>query len=222
MEAYGARYESVFVLLHPFVSVPEQLAWTATKQYPGDEQIASLGSKIHWGFVAAQTGLDTFSRLNHALLTSIRSLKDEFCDFGGARALNAFLESQPVWMPGEGAFEPLLQMDLLAAFEAAGHRELIFVPEFPLVDPVQTLDVAQLRSGATPFPHRGSLLAPDASFLFTVDWDSFFTLFYGRGELVSEVVRQRELEGFLANPRTEHAWYNYALGCSVVTVSPEG
>jgi hypothetical protein len=30
MEAYGSRYESLYVILHPFVGVPGELAWKAT------------------------------------------------------------------------------------------------------------------------------------------------------------------------------------------------
>jgi len=52
-EAYGGCFESVFVVLHPFVSVPEQLAWRATKQYPrkrwalGREQAAAAAEETN-------------------------------------------------------------------------------------------------------------------------------------------------------------------------------
>jgi hypothetical protein len=29
------------------------------------------------------------------------------------------------------------------------------------------------------------------------------------------------LEGFFATPNTEHAWFNYSMGCATVTLSPE-
>ena len=207
VEAYGGRFETACVLLHPFVNVPGHLAWKATKQYPSDEQILSHGAKCTWAHVAAQTGLSTLAKLNQALLTSIRSLKDEFCDFRAADALNGFLESTSIWMPGEGRFEPLLQDDFLAAFETAGHEELIFVPEFPVIDPVQPMNIRRLANRELSFPSRGSLVAPDASFLLTVDWDSFFTLLYGPFAFVSDVVKQRQLEGFFLGESTRHAWW---------------
>jgi hypothetical protein len=222
LDAYGGRYESAFVLLHPFIEVPEALAWKATRQYPSDEQILNHGQKCSWVWVAAQTGLGTCAKVNQALLTSIRSIDDELCDFEAARALASFLQAGSTWMPGEGRFEPLLQMDLLDAFTAAGQEKLVFVPEFPHVDPVQELETARLRSREEPFPSRGSLVAADASFLLTVDWDSFFTLFYGPRDMVTEVVRRRNLEGFFATRTTDHFWFNYSLGCCVVTLSPDG
>ena len=221
-EAYGGLFESVYVILHPFVSVPDNLAWKATKQYPTDEQILSHGAKCPWARVAAQTGLTTCAKLNQALLTSIRSIADELCDFPASDTLQRFLQSESVWMPGTGGFEPLLQMDYLAAFQAADLEELIFVPEFPSVDPIQRLNLSSLRSRELSFPSRGTLAAPDASFLLTVDWDSFFTLFYGPSVFVAEVVRRHDLEGFFATPTTEHFWFNYSLGCCVVTLAPEG
>jgi hypothetical protein len=221
MDAYGGIFESVFVILHPFVGVPEDLAWKATKNYPSDEAITNRGTKCTWAGVAAQTGLSTCSKLNQALLTSIESIGEELCDYSASSALESFLESESTWMPSEGRFEPLLHADFLDLFAAKGHRELIFVPEFPNTDLIQPLDIESLRIREIPFPHHGTLVAPDASFLLTVDWDSFFTLAYGPRAFLDEMARQHNLEGFFATPTTEHFWFNYSLGCSIVTIAPE-
>jgi hypothetical protein len=220
-EAYGGRFESVYVILHPFVGVPERLAWQAAKQYPDDEEILSHGTKCSWAQVAAQAGLRTCAKVSQALLTSIGSIGAELCDYPASDALKSYLESGAIWMPAEGRFEPLLRMDFLHAFEAAGQEELIFVPEFPHADPLQRLNVSRLRKGEDAFPERGTLAAADGSFLLTVDWDSFFTLFYGPRAFVTEVARRRNLEGFFATPTSEHQWFNYSLGCCVVTLAPE-
>lgn len=222
MDAYGHRFESVYAILHPFVAVPESLAWKTARQYPSDEQILSLGAKCSWASVAAQTGIRTCDKMNQALLTSIGSIDEELRDYPARDTLQAFLESSSAWMPTEGRFEPLLQVDILDAFSAAAHDELIFVPEFPKADPIQRLNVQRLRNGEEPFPVRGTIAAVDGSFLLTVDWDSFFTLFYGPLDFVTEVVRRNNLEGFFATPTTEHSWYNYSLGCCVVTMAPDG
>lgn len=221
VEAYDGRFESVFILLHPFIEVPEHLAWSAIGRYPEDSQIATSGSKYPWTKVNEKIGLSSCARLNQALLTSIGSVTDHLADGSARDALQRFLEKEPVWMPTEGRFEPLLQPDLLRTFEMAGARELIFVPEFPEAEPAVHLSIEELRNAADIFPSRGSLLAPDGSFLFTVDWDSFFTLFYGSGAFIRDVGNALNLEGFFATPNTEHAWFNYSFGCATVTLSPE-
>lgn len=221
VEAYGGLFEAVLIVPHPFVRVPDSLAWSATHQYPTDAEILAHGAKFPWAEIAARTNLSSCARINQALLTSIGSLEEHVADPAARDTLQSFLQSQPVWMPVEGRFEPLLRAGFLHAFAAAGADELLFVPEFPASDPVVRLPIADLRSGSVPFPTRGTLLAPDHSFLFTVDWDSFFTLFYGARAFITRVAAALNLEGFFATANTEHAWYNYTFGCATITLSPE-
>lgn len=221
VDAFGGRFEAAYIVLHPFVQVPETLAWSVAHEYPADAQISAVGCKIRWAEVAAHTGLTACAHINQALLTSIGSLTGDLSDSAGRAVLQHFLQSQPVWMPVEGRFEPLLQPDFLATFQAAGFEEFTFVPEFPSADPTVSLRLDELRNNADLFPTRGTLVAPDNSFLFTVDWDSFFTLFYGSRSFIRRIAQARNLEGFFASPNTDHAWFNYSFGCATVTVSPE-
>ena len=220
-EAYGGRFESAFVVLHPFIRMPEQMAWKITRQYPDDRQITAIGTRYRWADVGIETALSSCARINQALLTSTGALKGDMAYPYGSDVLRHYLESGAVWMPSEGRFEPLLQQDFVRVFEAAAMEELVFVPEFADAQPVVRLSIAELQDGSIPFPVCGTLLAPDASFLFTVDWDSFFTLFYGSRAFIEEVTRSLRVEGFFATGNTEHAWWNYSMGCATVTVSPE-
>jgi hypothetical protein len=221
VEAYDSRFEAVFVLLHPFIQMPERLSWTATHQYPTDADVLIHGSRYPWSEVCRETGLASCARISQALLTSTGSLRSDLADRLGCDALQSFLQSQPVCMPTEGRFEPILQRDFLRAFAAAGCKELLYVPEFPDSEPLLRLPVDGLRHACFPFPGCGTLPAPDASFLFTVDWDSFFTLFYGSKAFITQMATELDFEGFFATPNTDHAWFNYSLGCATVTLSPE-
>lgn len=221
LSAYGGRFESVFVVLHPFVRVPQRLAWSVTRQYPDDEEILASGQKASWMEVIGQTGLSNCASLNRALLSVIGALDSYLADPASQKILSSYLQGQPLWMPVEGRFEPLLKADFLDVFSAAKAEEMIFVPEFPATAPPVSLSIESLRSGETPFPSRGTLLASDQSFLFTVDWDSFFTLFYGERKWITQIAAELELEGFFAALTTEHNWYNYSMGCATVTLSPE-
>ncbi len=221
LEAYGGRFESALIVLHPFVRVPYSLAWNAVRRYPSDAEILAEATKYTWSQVALHTGLGSCARVGQALLTSIGSLPDHLADPSASGILQSFLQFQPIWMPTEGRFEPLLRADILRGFALARAPELIYVPEFPQSDPVVKLPISGLRNGSIPFPSRGTLLAPDQSFLLTVDWDSFFTLFYGPRSLITTICSSLNLEGFFATPTTEHAWFNYSMGCATVTLSPE-
>jgi hypothetical protein len=222
VEAYGMAFESVYIVLHPFLRVPAELSWSATRSYPADEQIFAHARKGRWAEAARGAGIRNCAALSQALLTAIGSIDECLRDPAAALALSRYLQSAPLWMPTEGRFEPLLQQDFLAAFAQAGCTSLLHVPEFPGEEPIRSLSLDALTSRAEKFPERGTLLAPDASFLFTVDWDSFFTLFYGPRALVEDLVRTRGLEGFFAEKETEHFWFNWKMGCATCTVSPEG
>ena len=222
LDAFGGRYEAAYIALHPFVSVPEWLGWAATGGYPDDAEILAHGARVPWAQVARSTGIPNGARMSQGLLTSIGALHEDFMDREAARLLTGFLRTNPVWMPVEGRFEPLLQASFLAIFQAAGRDRLIWVPEFPDMEPAVTLNLEQLRTGGVPFPTRGTLAAEDESFLLTVDWDSFFTLFYGPHEFVRQQTTALALEGFFAEAATEHQWFHYKMGCATVTVSPDG
>lgn len=221
LEAWDRRFECAFVVLHPFVRVPLEYAWNATHQYLNDDAIASVGTKCPWAEVSARTGLRSCASINLALLSTIGALDPTFADSEGRATLHGLVRTEPIWLPAEGRFEPLLYGDFLSVFEQAGDAELLHVTEFPQSDPVARLRVDALRSGATTFPSGGTLLAPDGSYLFTVEWDSFFTLFYGSRGFVDAAVRSLALEGFYATANTFHAWFNYSMGCATVTLSPE-
>lgn len=221
LQAYEGRFEAAFIVLHPFVQVPAELAWQVRPEYPSDAQILTHGSRYSWMDVGRHAGLSSCARINQALLTASGSLTGDLADVAGREALRTFLQHQPVWMPAQGRFQPLLQRDLLQFFSAAGFAELIFVPEFPDSIPVVRLEIAGLRDGSIPFPTCGTLLAPDDSFLITVDWDSFFTLIYGTRDFIRTLAAGLKLEGFFATPNTDHAWFNYSMGCATVTLSPE-
>jgi hypothetical protein len=222
LEAYGGSFESAYILLHPFVRVPQELSWSVTRQYPDNATIRARGSKCAWSEAARGAGIRNCAAMSQALLTSIGSIDEFLHDRDSASRLQRFLQQSPIWMPTEGRFEPLLQADLLATFRTAGHSELIHVPEFPDREPVESIPIDALLQNQEKIPERGTLLAPDASFLFTVDWDSFFTLFYGPREFIRQIARSRNLEGFFAEKETEHFWFNWKMGCATCTVSPEG
>ena len=219
LTAYSGQFECAFVILHPFVRLSGEVA-LPVERYPEEEQILVYGEKCSWAFVIEQTGLQTFAKLNQALLTSIGALRKEFQDQEGMERLQAFLKDQRIWMPGEGDFEPLVRQDFISLFAQAGFEELVFVPEFAESQPsaeklallsdmvkVERLRIDDLRNRETKFPYRGSLVTPDGSFLLTVDWDSFFTLLFGPRRYIEESVRRLALEGFFAHDSTRHSWW---------------
>jgi hypothetical protein len=80
VEAFEGRFEALFIVLHPFIGVPERLSWTETRQYPTDAEIVAQGSRYTWNEVCRETSLHSCARINQALLTATGSLSDELAD----------------------------------------------------------------------------------------------------------------------------------------------
>ena len=105
---YDAAFEAVYILLHPFVGIPDELA-PLIERYPDDEQIVTVGSKCSWAVIGERLGFSSYPKLNQALLTSNRAIVEELCDFEASASLTSFLEANPIWMPANGCFDPLLR-----------------------------------------------------------------------------------------------------------------
>jgi hypothetical protein len=209
--AYGGIFECAFVLLHPFTDVTEDDC-PPQGQHSNINPPMSSGVYQTWASVNTGIGFQDYAKLNQALLTLIRAIRAEFCDFAACEKLESFLKLNAIWEPRKGSFDFLVLRPLLSAFECEGIKELIYIPEIQDDNhPIQSLSIATLLQGEEPPFFTGSLVAPDASFLLAVDWDSFFTLFFGSQKFVTDLVTQRSLEGFLINPTTSHFWFHEAL-----------
>ena len=203
------------------------------RSWPGAQRISipatprspRTARRFAWTEVAARTSLKSCARINQALLTSIGSLADHVADPAGC-VTNCSVSSNP---SPSGCLSKAASSRFCSptCFTFSRRRERKSSSSFPNFRipipwcgcPSPACATGQTRFPA--FPARGTLLAPDHSFLFTVDWDSFFTLFYGSRSFVARVAAGLNLEGFFATPNTEHAWYNYSFGCATVTLSPE-
>ena len=204
LAAYGGQFECVYVLLHPFRAALEESADLEAVAH----KVNHSAAEQTWAFVTAHTHLKTYPRLNQALLTSIRALREEFCDFPASAELELFLKERALWEPTNGSFESAVINPLLSAFISEGMEELIFIPELADPESVERLSIGALLQGIQPLHFAGSLVAPDSSFLLTVDWDSYFTLFFGPRDQVSRLVEQNDLEGFFADASNHHHWFN--------------
>ena len=207
LDAYARRFESVFIILHPFIKLPTEMANNNDLPF---EQMVAHAQPCPWAYVAKETGLGSLAKVNHALLTLYGSLKEEFCDLSASETLESFLKRESFWEPRNGGFDALISSEFSEIFRSSGTDEVIYVPE---LDPAQRLKVSDLKHSIAPglVWFAGTLLHPGYELLFTVDWDSFFTLFYGSDVFLHEVVQKHSLEGFFVNPSHRHYWYRETI-----------
>lgn len=210
LSAYGGRFQATYVVLHPFLRERRQVGAPIATRAGLEAPLDCV--KHRWDVVATEANLLSYSEVNHGLLSVIHALKPEFRNEAAAAALQEFLErSDSIRMPTEGEFPEVLKADIIDTFRLVSQDRMVFVPEFPEMDPVQELELEDLSRSGRGFPYRGTLTDPDGTCLFTVDWDSFFTLLYGPRALVTRVVEDRVLEGFFVTDSTRHNWWQESI-----------
>jgi len=224
MDAYGRAFECVFVVLHPFMRVPAELAWSTTHRYPGDAEIAARGEKVPWTEVAARTSLKSCARINQALLTSIGSLDDHVADPAGAASCSVSSNPSPSGCPPKAA-SSRFSSPIFFTFCGGWSGRAPLRPRISNTDPVARLPLALFATKQISIPAARSRFAALSSRPTIPSSLRSIGTVSSRSSTAPRICRPRSrrinLEGFFATPNTEHAWYNYSFGCATVTLSPE-
>lgn len=156
---------------------------------------------VTWADIAREVGMTGPAKLNHALLTMVGALKQP--DQSARDALVSHARRQALFLPTEGAMQPLLLPALRRWFEGLGQNEVIVQPEFD-IDPNSVIPVEQIEGRSD----RVSLYDHGRTSLAVVDWDSFFTLIAGPRQALQDWVRTENLDGFFADKTTGHDWWH--------------
>jgi hypothetical protein len=191
LSAYDGRFEAAYVILHPF---QKETDLAARRPRTGGRTDLSGCEKYRWTQVAAETGLRNYSEIDHGLRSAYA--RKEFWNPTAAAALREFQDGPvgaAIWRPDEGEFPSLLENDFAFIFERGQSLSLwavphVLIPSMPAIGLPNEICSNDLHRV---FPRGGSLVAYDQSFLFTVDWDSAFTLFYGTKDFLIDVTRSR-------------------------------
>lgn len=244
LQTWNGVFEAVFVAFHPFARVKgrdpfvegrtvvpktgeplrsapmggavgevvREIEADATLLYAGSaltpEEVGDSANLeiLTWAKIAEQTRLQGGpAQLNHALLSLIGALKHP--DTAARDTLVALARREGLFLPSEGAMQPLLLPALRRWFEGLGHAEVVVQPEF---DDGRIVPVEKLEEWAD----RVSLYDPGKTVLVVVDWDSFFTLVAGPRRALEDWVRAENLDGFFADKKTGHDWWNPPIAAS--------
>lgn len=178
----------------------------------GGSLIASIGqpdgldwvddaTPLSWNSIAAEAGLGDSGRVGAALAALIGGLKKEYVVSSDVERLASYSETEAVFLPTEGSFQPMLLQPL--ADLLSDDPSIIYQAEFDS-DPVRVLSKADVVAGA---PWRGSLYNPTKTRLAVVDWDSHFMLAAGPRRDLERWSSEQSLDAFFADETTRHPWW---------------
>jgi hypothetical protein len=179
---HPAVFEAAFVALHPF--------------WRGDVAVS-------WAEVASLLGISV-GRLNRGLLTRDGALRVEYRDSDAAARVSRHCETSALEGPIDGCIPPEWTTIVVDFFRTAGADVLWVIDGFGQVLQPCSASTAELDLSLGSVHRRGAIFSSVPGVLVSVDWDSFFTLFFASNSLLAPL--PNVLEGFLSGIDTEHFW----------------
>jgi len=206
LEFYKGKYESVFIVLHPFFQVinPNKIDFEK-EEYPNKKQISKHCKKLTWEEVMKLSKIENIRKLDIALRNSIMGLKEVHKDDFSLNKMIETCDKNNIHQPNEGSFAELLIDPILTAILSLGHkwiyigdefgteRKLLFVED--VIDNTETIG-----------EWYKNIFTPKNEILLSVHWDSHFSLLCSKRNLIDEILKETELEGFHCDEKTEIYW----------------
>lgn len=232
----GARYEKIFVALHPFMQVPglklNRDGYLDLRHVPAthpahamsragqtgadgiasnhDSVVKKFGKARSWGWVVQAAGLGDISHLARAIDSVLNRSRDEFMDKQAAHKLAKLMKAHDLMLPTEDYLSPLIEPAVGRMYRALGAETLEIgnqMDDAAAHVAVDDLLNPDLALIEMDVPARAAYSHNDAMDMLTVsDWNAHYTLICLSAAAAAKVDPARELEGFWASPKTSVDW----------------
>ncbi len=204
---YQGVFESVYVLLHPFIRPIVKSAKDFRNDANPLDRAALCAScePVAWAEVQRLTEFSSPAEINVALRTQIGGLRKEFASQSLATRLRTSVEKSGIVEPSEGTFSDLSHDKILTFLQEQGYEWLWVGDEFCTERELHWLeDLKEPTSTAT--QGHCNVFTPDKQVLWTTHWDSHFSFFCGSKEMIARVANDARFEGFECDATTMVYW----------------
>ncbi len=205
MDYYKGYFESVYVLLHPFVkpiTKVDDIDWT------DKNSIIKSAEPISWAEVIEKTQFKTISEVDIGLRSYILGIKEEFCNKKFVSYINDLTEKAGIEPFSEGKLMPLLENKVLEAIKHLGHEwlwlgdELCSERKIHWIDDIIKEDI---------IPCHGCIFTNNNELLVTTHWDSHCSFLCGSKKDIDKILQFHKFEGFFCTNKTEVYWGLYEI-----------
>lgn len=203
---YEGVFESVYVLLHPFIR-PVAISKENFKPdtYPDTLTIAKGCEAVRWSEIMLLAALPSLAAVDIGLRTQIGGLKLTLANEEFANAIDALYDGSGIVPPDEGHFSDLLHNMVLQCFQSLGYQWAWVGNEFGTERKLYWIDDLKTKEVRATGGHC-NVFSPDKSFLWTTHWDSHFSFICGSREALEPLVQRMNFEGFFCDKDTEVYW----------------
>lgn len=206
LEFYKGHYESVYIVLHPFIQVinPAKLDFSEEK-YPSKKELSEHCEKITWDDFINLSKIESIQKLDIALRNSIKGLSGVHRDDISLNKMKVECDRQNIHPPNEGYFAELLIDPMLNAILSLGHKRIYISDEHKTERKLLLIEDVIANKEIIDGWWR-NIFTPKNEILCTVHWDSHFTLLCSKKKLIDQILKQADLEGFYCGDNTEIYW----------------
>ncbi len=193
LDFYKGYYDTVYIMLHPFYRKNEQ---------------GNITQLISWQEFISLAGFKDIDQLDIALRNSIGGLKKKWENKADVEQLNRITEQYDLYMPSEGFFQEVLKSQMLTSLRELGHDYLYIADEWGFerkVDYIPAMIAGEQEVKLT-YSGHDCWYTNHNEVLYTVHWDSHFTLLCSDRTTVEGILVKHPFEGFYCDDRTEIYW----------------
>lgn len=206
---YRGYYESVFIIFHPFIKPNEGFEFDHENDYPDKKSIIENFDKVTWLEMLKECGFDDLSRLDIALRNWIGGLVAKYQNPVDVDRLESVCKQFKIIEPSEGRFSDFIIDEMISSIKNLGYDKIIFGDEWGKKK--EALLIADIEFKKEDFDSSidfipNNMYTEDKKLLYSVHWDSHFTLLCSDLETVKSIVDKCKFEGFYANNETEIYW----------------
>lgn len=203
---YAGVFDSAYVSLNPFIrpiSIDPDVFSPAA--YPSRRKLRETCAAVSWQEIVNKTGLPSIAAVDIGLRTMIFGLNRKYENKDFSDRIIGLCESDGIIPPPEGEHSDLLHNEVLGIFQDLGHEWVWVGDEFCSERKIHWIEDLKAEEEPTIRGHC-NVFSPDKSMLWTVHWDSHFSLLCSNRSNLDRVNVADRLEGFFCSPRTEMYW----------------
>ncbi len=204
LEEFRAKNDEVFANIQ---GINANIYSYENDEYPEDKMIFEDAEIVSWQEVKTGGNFKDYAEIYKALKTSIGSYGTVFERTDLYKRLKIFTESEKIFNPTEGNFDILSKIEIYNALKILGKNEIIIIDEFYENKKELNLNFISLKEFIEKVESKDYYIyTKDKSILFTIEWDSFFYLICSNKEIIDEILKRSNIEGFFCKSKTKHTW----------------
>lgn len=205
LEFYKNHYEAVYLILSPFIALKDSnnSPFKKNKGWPSKKVMRETCTKISWFEILQMSEIVSLKKLDKALRGYIHAIETK--DLDSLNKLRKTISKFGIIPPPEGFFQELLIDDMMKGLKTLGFEKIIIGDEFGFEKRETNIDEilnnhTELAAGENNIYTHGNEI------LFSVHWDSHFTLLCSKKEIIENFLKMYNFEGFYCTSKTSVYW----------------